>query len=343
MTNPSHSTDVVIIGAGPVGLFAVFECGMLKLNCHVVDALEMVGGQCAALYPEKPIYDIPAHPEITGQALIDRLSAQAAPFDPTYHLDQQVSGLVRGDDGRWTVETTAGVQIDAGAVIVAAGVGAFGPNRPPLDGLEIYENKGPGEGVKYMVSRREDFRDKRVVIAGGGDSAVDWALSLSELAASVAVVHRRPKFRAAPESADRLHALADAGKVELVIPYQLGELAGDGEKLTAVIVKDLDGNERRLEADVLLPFYGLSQNLGPILDWGLNLDQHHIAVERTHYATNLPGVFAIGDICTYDGKLKLILSGFAEAAAAAHGAREVLHPGEALHFEYSTTQGVPGH
>lgn len=342
MTNPTCATDVAVIGAGPVGLFAVFECGMLKMRCHVVDALEMTGGQCTALYPEKPIYDIPAHPEITGQDLIDRLSAQAAPFDPVYHLDQQVTGLARGDDGRWRVETSAGTVIDAGAVILAAGVGAFGPNRPPLDGLETYENKGPGVGVKYMVSRREDFRDKRVVIAGGGDSAVDWALSLSELAASVAVVHRRPKFRAAPESTERMKALADEGKVDMVIPYQLAALDGDGERLDAVIVKDLDGNERRLEADVLLPFFGLSQDLGPIAEWGLGLETNHVTVDPSTAATNLPGVFAVGDICTYPNKLKLILTGFSEAAQAARSAYAVLHPGEALHFEYSTSQGVPG-
>lgn len=343
MTNPSLSTDVVVIGAGPVGLFSVFECGMLKMKCHVVDALEMPGGQCAALYPEKPIYDIPAHPEITGQDLIDRLSAQAAPFEPVYHLDQQVTGVSQGEGGRWRVETSAGTVIDAGAVILAAGVGAFGPNRPPLDGLEEYENKGPGLGVKYMVSRREDFRDKRVVIAGGGDSAVDWALSLSDLAATVAVVHRRPKFRAAPESAERLKSLADAGTIDLVVPYQLGALDGDGETLAAVIAKDLDGNERRLEADVLLPFFGLSQNLGPIADWGLGLDKNHVAVDPATMATNLAGVFAVGDICTYRNKLKLILTGFSEAAQAARSAHGVVHPDEALHFEYSTSQGVPGH
>ena len=345
----AYLTDVVVIGAGPAGLFAVFECGMLKLRCHVVDALEMVGGQCSALYPEKPIYDIPAHPQITGQVLTDQLKAQAAPFDPVYHLDQQVvkmdpiavDGAPKEVPGRWRVETSTGTQIDAGAVIIAAGVGAFGPNRPPLDGIEDYEGQGAGMGVKYMVSRRDDFRGKRVVIAGGGDSAVDWALSLHELAASVAVVHRRPKFRAAPESAAQLKSLADEGKIDLVVPYQLDGLEGPVGELSAVIVKDLDGNERRLEADVLLPFYGLSQNLGPIANWGLNLDKNHITVDPATCSTNLQGVFACGDICTYDGKLKLILTGFAEAASAAHAAHAAVHPDEALHFEYSTSKGVP--
>lgn len=340
-TSPNE-TDVVVIGAGPAGLFAVFECGMLKMRCHVVDALEMVGGQCSAMYPEKPIYDIPAHPSITGQGLTDQLKQQAAPFEPVYHLDQQVVKMAQIDGGRWQVETSTGVVINAGAVIIAAGVGAFGPNRPPMDGLEAFEGQGPGLGVKYMVSRRDDFKGKRIVIAGGGDSAVDWALSLHELAASIAIVHRRPKFRAAPESAAQLKALADAGKIDLVVPYQLGALEGDGETLTTVIVRDLDGNERRLDADVLLPFFGLSQNLGPIAEWGLNIDHNHITINHATGATNLPGVFACGDICTYDGKLKLILSGFAEAATAAHSAHGAVHPDEALHFEHSTSMGAPG-
>jgi thioredoxin reductase (NADPH) len=227
-------------------------------------------------------------------------------------------------------------------VIVAAGVGAFGPNRPPLAGIECFERQGPGRGVQYLVARREDFRDCRVVIAGGGDSAVDWALSLADLAAGVAVVHRRGKFRAAPENVARLRSLAAAGKLDLVIPYQLHGLEGDkAGDLAAVIVADLDGNRRRLEADVLLPFFGLSQNLGPITQWGLNLERNHVAIDPSTCAAGPAGIFAIGDIVTYPGKLKLILSGFAKAAAAAHSAFPLVHPGEALHFEYSTTKGIP--
>jgi thioredoxin reductase (NADPH) len=330
------STDVVIIGAGPVGLFAVFECGMVKVKAHVVDALEMLGGQCAALYPEKPIYDIPGHPRIDAQVLVDRLAEQAAPFKPTFHLGQQVTTVRRDGEG-FVLGTSAGTEIAAKAVIIAAGVGAFGPNRPPLPGIEAYEAKS----VHYLVKRREDFRGKRIVIAGGGDSAVDWALSLAEVAAKVMVVHRRPKFRAAPESEARLQALADMGGVELVVPYQLKSLEGADGQIAKVIVATLDGVERALEADALLPFFGLSMNLGPIAEWGLKLHKGQIEVEPSTCRTSEPGIFAIGDIAAYPGKLKLILSGFAEAALAAHAIRGLVYPGEVFHFEYSTTQGVP--
>lgn len=330
-------SDVAIIGAGPVGLFAVFECGMLKMSCQVVDALDVVGGQCAALYPEKPIYDIPGHPRIGAMELIDRLVEQAAPFKPVYHLNQRVEALARdGDD--WELTTSSGARLRARAVIVAAGVGAFGPNRPPLKGIETFE----GKSVFYLVKRREDFRGKRIVIAGGGDSAVDWALSLVDVAERIMVVHRRDKFRAAPDSAAKLKELAASGRLDLVVPYQLEALEGSDGKLSAVIVKDLDGGIKSLPADVLLPFFGLAMNLGPIANWGLNLDRNHIKVEPATCATSVPGIFAIGDIATYPGKLKLILSGFAEAAAAAHAIYPLVHPGEALHFEYSTSKGVPG-
>lgn len=337
MSQASHRTDVAIIGAGPVGLFAVFECGMLKMRVHVVDALDAAGGQCAALYPEKPIYDIPAHPAIEAATLIERLEAQAAPFNPVYHFGQRVDRLERTDEGRWKLTTSAGTEIDAGAVILAAGAGAFGPNRPPLEGLEKYE----GTSVHYMVRRRQDFAGKRVVIAGGGDSAVDWAVSLADVAASVQVVHRRAKFRAAPETVARMEALAKEGRIELVTPYQLSGLDGDGAQISAVRVATLDGEERVLPADALLAFFGLSMNLGPINDWGFDLERGHVQVTPPSCATNLPGVFAVGDIAAYPGKLKLILCGFAEAAQAAHAARAALHPGEALHFEYSTSKGVP--
>ncbi len=341
MAPPLLRTDVAIIGAGPVGLFAVFECGMLGMRCHVIDVLEVAGGQCAALYPEKPIYDIPGYPKILAADLIERLRTQADPFDAGYHLGQQVVELQRHEEGRWLLQTSAGTRINAGAVIIAAGVGAFGPNRPPLCGIEAFEKQPPGEGVRYFVPRRDDFRDRRVVIAGGGDSAVDWALSLADVAAHVAVVHRRDKFRAAPESVRRLRELVEAGRVELVVPYQLAAVEGDGGRLSKVVVRDLDGHARELPADTLLPFFGLSQNLGPIADWGLNLLRNHIHVDPATCSSGLTGVFAIGDIATYAGKLKLILTGFAEAAAAAHAIYPLLHPGEALHFEYSTTKGIP--
>ncbi|MSP81782.1 MAG: NAD(P)/FAD-dependent oxidoreductase [Alphaproteobacteria bacterium] len=337
MSEPQHVTDIVVVGAGPVGLFALFEAGMLKMRCHVVDALEMEGGQCAALYPEKPIYDIPGFARIAAQDLVARLGEQAAPFHPVYHLGEQVTGFARAGDGL-IVTTSKGTTIAAKALLIAAGCGAFGPNRPPIAGIERYE----GTSVHYLVRRREDFRGLRVVIAGGGDSAVDWALSLAEVAARVHVVHRRPKFRAAPDSAAKLDALAKAGAIDLVIPYQLADLEGDGGRIGAVIVADLDGGRRRIEADALLAFFGLAMELGPIAGWGLNLERDLIRVDPATLATNVPGVFAIGDVVTYPGKLKLILSGFSEAAMAAHAIYPLVHPGAVLHFEYSTTSGVPG-
>lgn len=337
MSKDKLTTDVVVIGAGPVGLFAVFQAGMLKMQCHVVDTLEAIGGQCTALYPEKPIYDIPGFPAIEAQDLIHNLEAQAAPFNPVYHLGQQVVGLTRLASGHWDVTTSKGTTIHAKAVIIAAGCGAFGPNRPPLDGLEEYE----GNSVFYLVRRKEDFRNKRIVIAGGGDSAVDWVLSLADVAEKLYVVHRRPKFRAAPESCARLDQLAEEGKIEKVIPYQLSGLRGADGVLSGVEVETLDGEKRMLDAEVLLPFFGLAMELGPIAEWGLDLQKGHIAVNPTTLETNQPGIYAIGDIATYEKKLKLILCGFSEAAMACHAIYGRVHPGEVLHFEYSTTKGVP--
>ena len=336
-----HETHVAVIGAGPVGLFAVFECGMLGMKCHVVDALAHLGGQCMALYPEKPIYDIPGLPETSGRELAERLARQAAPFGAGYHLGQRVTELTETGDGAWRLVTDAGTAIEARAVIIAAGVGAFQPKRPPLAGIEAYENAGEGRGVHYAVRDPEAFRGRRVVVAGGGDSAVDWAIHLTGLAASVRLVHRRDKFRAAPESEQRLRALAGEGALELVVPAQLRGVEGTGGELSAVIVSGDAGAERRLEADALLPFYGLSQNLGPIAEWGLGLERNRIVTAPTTAATNLAGVYAIGDIAEYPDKRKLILTGFSEAAFAAHAAFEVVFPGTALHFEYSTTKGLP--
>ena len=329
-------TDVAIIGAGPCGLFAVFECGMLKMRAVVVDTLEEIGGQCAALYPEKPIFDIPAHPQIAGADLIDRLAEQAAPFEPRFLLNQRVEALVPNAAG-FHLTTSTGNRVQAKAVIIAAGAGAFGPNRPPLEGLPGYEASG---AVRYMVTKREEFRGKRVVIAGGGDSAVDWALSLKDVAAKVIVVHRRPKFRAAPETATQLEAAAARGEIEMAIPYQLHALEGDGRHLNAVVLATLKGEEMRVPADHLLAFFGLSMELGPIADWGLGLDHKHIAITPATCETNIPGIHAIGDMASYPGKLKLILQGFSEAAMTAHAIHPRVFPGEALHFEYSTSKGV---
>jgi thioredoxin reductase (NADPH) len=330
-------TDVAIVGAGPVGMFAVFECGMLKLSSVLIDTLGELGGQCAALYPEKPIYDIPAHPSLAAGHLVTQLEAQIAPFNAPRLLNRRVDAL-EGQAGAFTLRTDKGDTVRARAVVIAAGAGAFGPNRPPLDGLEAYEASG---AVQYYVRRREDFRGRHVVIAGGGDSAVDWALALKDVAERIYVVHRRAKFRAAPETAAQLDAAAAAGTVEMVIPYQLHALHGSDGTLTEVEVADLDGATRRLAADRLLPFFGLSMDLGPIAQWGLDLERHHVAIDPATCETNIPGVFAIGDVATYKGKLKLILQGFSEAAMAAHAIHPIARPGEALHFEYSTSKGVP--
>ena len=330
------TTDVAIIGAGPVGLFAVFELGMLKLSSVLIDALADVGGQCSALYPEKPIYDLPGHPAIEAGELIGRLESQIAPFDTPRLLGRRVETLT-GGPGAFHLTTDLGDIIQAKAVILAAGAGAFGPNRPPLEGLADYEASG---AVQYHVRRREAFRGKRVVIAGGGDSAVDWALALKDIA-EVSVVHRRPKFRAAPGTAELLDKAAARGELEMVIPYQLHALHGEAGQLQAVEVATLKGETRRLPADVLLPFFGLSMDLGPIAGWGLERDGAHIQVAQATCETSMAGVFAVGDVATYPGKLKLILQGFSEAAMAAHAIFPQVRPGEALHFEYSTSKGVP--
>ena len=341
MTDPKlFETDIAIIGAGPVGLFAIFECGMLNMACHVIDTLPFIGGQCKALYPEKPIYDIPAYPEIMAGELVKKLETQSAPFEPTYHLGQTVDRLERTEDERWHLTTSKGTDITAKVVMIAGGSGTFGPNKPPLENLEKYEESC----VFYMVRRREDFRDKRIVIAGGGDSAVDWALSLAELAKKIYVVHRRERFRAQPDSVSKMFALTetDDQKVELVIPYLLDRLEGDGKNLEAVQVKTLDGQTRSLEADILLPFYGLKMALGPIKEWELDLEKSKISIEPATCQTNREGIFAIGDIASYPGKKKLILQGFSEAAMAAYGAYPLVHPDKPLDFQHSTDSGVPG-
>lgn len=328
-------TDVVIIGAGPAGLFSIFEAGMLKIKCHVIDTLEHIGGQCTALYPEKPIYDIPAHPKILASELIEKLEEQAKPFAPVYHLNQRVDKITKIADGFY-VETSKGEKIECSAIIIAAGCGAFGPNRPPLAGIEEYE----GKSIFYSVKSKALFADKNVVIAGGGDSAVDWALSLVDVAKKVSLVHRRDKFRCAPESADKLKKLTQDGKIEMVVPYQLEGLKGNNGKLEEVLVKDFNNEIREVKADYLLPFYGLSMELGPIANWGLNLHKNFIDVDVATMRTSVAGIYAIGDIAHYQNKLKLILNGFGEAAIACHDIYKIVFPNQVFHFEYSTSKGV---
>ncbi len=328
--------DVAIIGAGPVGLFAVFECGMVGLSCHVIDSLADIGGQCTALYPEKPIYDIPAYPEVKASDFIEKLEQQAAPFDPNYQLNQQIVAI-ENIDNIWRLSTSTGNTLKAKSIIIAGGAGAFGPNRPPLDDIESYE----GTSIFYMVRQKDAFKGKDIVIAGGGDSAVDWALALNDIAASVSLVHRRDKFRAAPESIKQLEALQSISKIDILTPYQLHGLQGDAGVLSGVDLIDKDKKIRTVKADILLPFYGLATSLGPIAEWGLDLNKNHIDVHPTTCATNIAGIYAIGDIAAYENKLKLILTGFSEAAFAAHHIHKLQNPENPLHFEYSTTKGVP--
>lgn len=332
----NFKTDIVIIGAGPTGLFSVFEAGMLKMKCHVVDTLETIGGQCSALYPEKPIYDIPAHPKILASDLIAKLEEQAKPFEPVYHLNQQVQKITKISNNNFVVATSKNITIECKAIIIAAGCGAFGPNRPPLANIENFE----GKSIFYAVRNKQEFIGKKVVIAGGGDSAVDWALSLAEIAKKIYLVHRRDKFRCAPESADKLKNLALQGKIEMVTPFQLEALEGKDSILSQVVVKDFDNNIKKLEADYLLPFFGLAMEIGPIANWGLNLNKNHIEVNQATMRTSEAGIYAVGDIATYPHKLKLILTGFAECASACHDIFKTAFPEQIYHFEYSTSKGI---
>ena len=331
-----EQTDIVVIGAVPVGLFSVFEAGMLKMKCHIVDPLDAIGGQCQALYPEKPIYDIPAYPQITGIELIEKLHEQIKPFAPIFHLNNKVVKLDKLADG-WIVTTNHNIKIQCKAIIIAAGCGAFGPHKPPLSNLAEFEKS---KSVQYYVKKIADFTDKKVAIAGGGDSAIDWALSLAPVTKKLFLIHRRDKFRAAPNSVEQMRNLVKEGKIELVTPYQLHGLEGENGKLNTIKVTDLDGNIKAIAADILLPFYGLSMELGEITQWGLNLEKKHIQVAADTMKTNVERIFAIGDIINYPGKLKLILTGFSEAALAAHNIYKYVYPDTPLHFEYSTTKGV---
>ena len=328
--------DVLIIGAGPVGLFGIFECGMLGLSCAIVDYLPFIGGQCVALYPEKPIYDIPGFPEISAAGLIDNLKRQAEPFNPLYLLNKKAVALTGSAETGFEATLSDGTIIACKAVILAAGAGAFGPNRPPLKQIGDYE----GKSVFYAVTEKEKFRDKRVVIAGGGDSAADWAVSLAEIAAKLYVVHRRDSFRAAPATVAKMKELAESGKIEIIIPAQLADLAGEGGALLHVTVKDNGGETRSLPADYLLPFYGIAADMKALADWVPDWRGPHIVINPVTAETTRPGVFAIGDAATYDNKLKLILTGFAEAAGAAHKAYALARDGKAPPFEYSTSKGV---
>lgn len=324
-------TDALIIGAGPVGLFAVFELGLLDIRAHVIDILDKVGGQCAELYPEKPIYDIPGLPVVTGQELTDRLMQQIEPFQPKFHLQQRVDALSKRSDGRFDVVTDTGQKFVAKTVIIAAGGGSFTPKRPPLADIENFE----GTSVFYSVRRIEDFRDRNVLVVGGGDSALDWCLSLQPVAKRLTLLHRRDDFRAAPHTVDQMRALVASGKMDLAIG-QVTKLTGADGALSTVEIKSSDG-ELQLDCDRLLPFFGLTMKLGPVAEWGLNLEQNLVPVDTEKFQTSTNGIFAIGDINTYPGKLKLILSGFHEAALMAQEASRIVFPDKKILFQYTTS------
>jgi len=322
-------TDVVIVGAGPVGLFAVFELGLLDLKCHLIDILDRPGGQCAELYPEKPIYDIPAWPEISGQGLTDRLMEQIKPFDPQFHFNRMVTGLEKIADGSFVVTTDEDETFKAKVVVIAAGGGSFQPKRPPVPGIEAYEDKS----VFYSVRRMEEYCDHDILIVGGGDSALDWTLNLQPIAKSLTLLHRRPNFRAAPDSVNKMNKLVEEGKVSLQLGQVMG-LNGQGGMVTSASVKTKAGDMIEVACSQVLPFFGLTMKLGPVADWKLNLDQNLIPVDTEKFVTSEPGIFAIGDINTYPGKLKLILSGFHEAALMSQAAKKHISPGERIVFQY---------
>lgn len=325
-------TDAVIIGAGPVGLFQVFELGLLDIKAHVIDSLPEVGGQCIELYPDKPIYDIPAIPFCTGRELIGNLLKQIKPFTPQFHLNQEVSTLEKQIDGRFLICTSRDQQFLSKAIFVAAGVGAFQPRTLNLEGIEAFVDKQ----VFYRVRNPEQFKNKRIVICGGGDSALDWALHFADQAASVTLIHRRDEFKAAPQSVAKMRALCSAGVIQLVIG-QITGLESSNAKLTNIAVTKIDGEVQNIALDALLLFYGLSPKLGPIADWGLDIDRKQIEVDTACFQTSTPGIYAVGDINIYPGKKKLILSGFHEAALAAFAAAAYLAPEKQIQLQYTTT------
>ncbi len=327
------STDVLIIGAGPCGLFAVFELGLLDMKAHLIDVLDKIGGQCAELYPEKPIYDIPAIPYVTGQGLCDALLAQIKPFGAVFHLQEMVESIERIGNPRFRVKTDRGKIFDVKAVVIAAGGGLFQPKRPPIAGVEAYE----GSSVFYAVRQMESFRGKRILVVGGGDSALDWTLNLAPLASHLTLLHRRSEFRAAPDSVNKMMSLVGEGKIDFVLG-QASALEGTGGNLTKAIVRRSDGSHFEIACDVMLAFFGLTMKPGPLASWGLEMkDGEYVAVDTATFESSVPGIFAIGDISWYPGKLKLILSGFHEAALMAQKAHRYVFPDKRLVFQYTTS------
>lgn len=334
------STDILIIGAGPTGLFTVFEAGLLKLKCHIIDALPQPGGQLAELYPKKPIYDIPGYPEVLAGELVDNLMEQIKPFEPGFTLGEKAQDVERQDDGSFIVTTNEGTKHHTKVIAIAGGLGSFEPRKPPIPNIEDFEKKG----VEYMVKDPEKFRDQSVVIAGGGDSALDWSIFLADVASEVTLIHRRNEFRGALESVDRVKELKDMGKIKLITPAEVVGLEGQNQLEQLVIRKNNNPEEDfKLETDYFIPLFGLSPKLGPIADWGLEIEKNAIKVDNTlDYQTNIPGIYAIGDVNIYPGKLKLILCGFHEATIMCQSAYQKIYPNKRYVMKYTTVGGVTG-
>lgn len=333
-------TDILIIGAGPTGLFAVFEAGLMQMKCHLIDALPEAGGQCAEIYPKKPIYDIPGYPEILAGELVEKLMEQIAPFQPGFTLGERAEEISKTDDGQFIVTTNKGTRHKAPVVAIAGGLGSFEPRKPLLPNLSFYEEKG----VAYIIKNPEIYRDKKVIIAGGGDSALDWTIFLSEVASEVTLVHRRTEFRGALDSVNKVQELKNLGKIKLITPAEVVTLEGKDKLESVVVRKNADPSQDvRLSVDNFIPLFGLSPKLGPIADWGLEIEKNSIKVDNTlDYQTNIPGIYAIGDVNTYPGKLKLILCGFHEATLMCQSAYKRINPDKKYVMKYTTVGGVHG-
>ncbi|WP_366185076.1 NAD(P)/FAD-dependent oxidoreductase [Flavobacterium ovatum] len=330
-------TDILIIGAGPTGLFTVFEAGLLKLKCHILDALPQPGGQLSELYPKKPIYDIPGFPEVLAGDLVDNLMEQIKQFEPGFTLGERAETIVKQEDGTFIVTSNEGTEFHAKVIAIAGGLGSFEPRKPLIEGINFYENKG----VKYFIKNPEDFRNKRVVIAGGGDSALDWSIFLTDVASEVTLIHRRNEFRGALDSVEKVQELKDAGKIRMITPAEVVGI--NGAEHVESIDLDENGAHRKIETDFFIPLFGLTPKLGPIGDWGLEIEKNAIKVNNAlDYQTNIPGIFAIGDINTYPGKLKLILCGFHEATLMCQAAYQIINPGKRYVLKYTTVSGVDG-
>lgn len=331
------NTDIVIVGAGPVGLFAIFEAGLLKMRCHLVDYLPQVGGQLSEIYPKKPIYDIPGYPSVLAQELVDNLMKQAEPFHPTFTLGERIESLEKRDERDFLLTTNLGTTIQAKAVVIAAGLGCFEPRKPEIKDLEKFEN---GKGVNYMILDPEKYRGQKMVIAGGGDSALDWAIFLSDVCSELTLVHRSESFRGAPDGVNKVMKLAEEGKIKLFLNTNIESISGSLNLEVVNLINSKTQEKNTLNTDHLIPLFGLSPKLGPIENWGLNLDKTAIEVNTDDYSTNVSGIYAIGDINTYKNKLKLILCGFHEAALMSHSAYKYINPGVKYTMKYTTVQGV---